>query len=401
MTSLKIIAADSSTLLKWVAGTTTALLLSALAHAETHNVFLDDFEFAPSSLVIAPGDTVVWYANAPEHTVTADDLSFDSSPPPGIVTIPVGSTFSHTFTTVGVYNYYCRLHGSPVTGTTAPVVGRVGPKSVPDDAMMGVIRVANPSSNTPPQTPLNSAPAAGATGLSNSPLLQATAFEDPDGDDAHAASQWIVRLSGGGALVLDSGEDTSNRVELRLADLEANTTYEWQVRYRDDRGAWSEFSLPTTFTVAASLGTGTGLTGTYFAYDAKRDRLKKQTGSRIDAVLDFNWGLSKSHPSTPANNFLINWEGWILPQYSEEYRFRIKADGGVRLWINGQLIIDDFVATKFALYRSGTVALEAGIPAAIRIQYFDDKGAASMHLRWASISQPLEVVPQISLFPEL
>ena len=394
-------ASGGTALFRYAASALVALGLPALAEAETHHVFIEDFEFMPNNLVIAPGDTVVWYANTPEHTVTADNGSFDSSPPPEIATIPAGTTFSHTFATVGVYNYYCRLHGSPATAGAAPAAGRVGPKSVPDDTMMGVIRVADPTLNTPPQTPLNSTPAAGATGLSSSPLLQATAFDDADGDDSHVASQWLVRLAPGGALVLDTGEDSTNLTSLRVADLQANTSYEWQVRYRDDRGAWSEYSLATQFTVAAAVGTGTGLKGTYFAYNAKKDMIMKQTGTRIDPVLDFNWGLAKAHPSTPANNFFVYWEGWILPQYSEEYRFRVKADGGVRVWINGKPVIDDFVATKFALYRSGTVTLDAGIPAAIRIQYFDDKGAASMHLRWSSISQPLEVVPQSRLLPEL
>jgi hypothetical protein len=141
------------------------------------------------------------------------------------------------------------------------------------------------------------------------------------------------------------------------------------------------------------------LKGTYFSYDAKRDMIAKQVAVRVDSVLDFDWKLGKPHPSAPANNFFIYWEGSVLPEFSEEYRFRVKADGGVRVWVNGQLIIDDFVSAKFALFRSGAMALEAGIPATVRIQYFDNIGNASMHLRWSSLSQPLEVIPQVRLFP--
>ena len=250
--------------------------------------------------------------------------------------------------------------------------------------MMGIIRVADPAANTPPETPLNSTPAAGATGLTSSPLLQATAFSDADVDDAHAASQWLVRLVESGEVVLDTGEDSVNLTELRLADLAGAKAYEWQVRYRDDRGSWSAYSIPTQFSVVDASGIGTGLKGAYFAYDAKRDSSPSRSalGWIRCSISTGDWG--SLHPSAPANHFFIYWEGSVLPAFSEEYRFRVKADGGVRLWINGQVVIDDPVATTFALYRSGTVALEAGIPAVIRIQYFDTSGKASMHLRWSA-----------------
>jgi len=369
-----------------------------MAVAETHHVQIEDFEFIPPSLVVARGDTVVWHANAPDHTVTADDLTFDSSPPPDIVTIPSGSTFSNSFNELGVKHYYCRLHGKPLSESTASS-GNISVFSVPDDVMTGVIRVADFAANTPPEKPANTTPANGAAGLSVSPLLMASDFIDANVGDSHGASQWLVRKVDSGETVLDTGTDTENLIELRVNNLTPATTYEWQVRYRDDLGAWSAYSDPTTFTVTVSVGTGAGLKGTYFAYDPKRDILTKLVGDRVDAVLDFDWGLGKSHPAAPANNFFIYWEGWILPEFSEEYRLRVNADGGVRVWIDGEMVIDDPVAATFPIFRSGTVSLEAGIPAAVRIQYFDTKGTASIHLRWSSLSRPLEVVPQARLFP--
>jgi hypothetical protein len=265
--------------------------------------------------------------------------------------------------------------------------------------MMGIIRVADPSENTPPVLPVNAAPADGATGLSTSPLLEASPFNDSDADDRHASSQWLLRLVESGEVTLDTGEDAVNLTQLRVQGLIPSTTYSWQVRYRDDRGAWSSYSTATTFTVANSVGDGSGLTGNYFVYNAKKAVPKRNVATRIDPVIDFEWGLAKPHPSAPANNFYITWEGSIVPEFSEEYRIRVAADGGVQLWVNEQLIIDDPVDTKFALYRSGTINLSAGIPAAVRLQYFDTKANASVRLRWSSPSQPLEVIPQVRLYP--
>ncbi len=85
-----------------------------------------DFGFDPKILTIAPGDTVVWTARAPEHTVTSDatyiptpsDPSiirpvFDSSNADGTSTMPEDATFTVTFNNVGDFPYYCRIHGGP------------------------------------------------------------------------------------------------------------------------------------------------------------------------------------------------------------------------------------------------------------------------------------------------
>jgi mannan endo-1,4-beta-mannosidase len=71
----------------------------------------------------------------------------------------------------------------------------------------------------------------------------------------------------------------------------------------------------------------------------------------------------------------------------------------VRLWINGEQIIDDWAPTPFAIHRNGVVPLQASVPVTVKMEYFDTGGAASVSLRWSSRSQPLEIVPQQRLFP--
>jgi len=67
--------------------------------------------YSPSTVVVGVGETVTWTNNdAAVHTVTsgtpggrADGL-FDSS------TIMPGSTFSHSFSTTGTFDYFCAIH---------------------------------------------------------------------------------------------------------------------------------------------------------------------------------------------------------------------------------------------------------------------------------------------------
>jgi LPXTG-motif cell wall-anchored protein len=79
----------------------------AAPRAETKNVSIKDFEFAPKEITVNVGDTISWKNDgAAPHTVTADDGSFDSG------NLNAGGTFSHTFDKAGTIPYYCMLHGA-------------------------------------------------------------------------------------------------------------------------------------------------------------------------------------------------------------------------------------------------------------------------------------------------
>jgi plastocyanin len=349
------------------------------APGKVYQVLIQDDQFVPRTLSVAPGDTIVWYAATPNHTVTADDGSFDSRAG-GLSTIPVGSTFVQTFAEAGNYPFYCAIKGG---------AGSVG--------MSGMVQVVLPGSNTAPTVPVNVSPSF-ISGVSTAPLLQGSAFSDADEGDTHQSSQWLVRLTSDGSTVIDSGEDRKNKTNLRLIDLLPGTSYTWQVRYRDSQGNWSAYSIPTQFVTEHAKSPGTGIDGEYSKYNAKT-QVATLIATRRDPTIDFNWEMDRPHPEVSPNNFKVQWEGRLVPKYSEQYRFQVRADSGVRLRVNGQLVINDWVVTPFPVYRSGRVNLEAGVPVPIRLEFFDTKKDASVTLKWSSFSQPLEVVPQSRLYP--
>jgi plastocyanin len=68
-------------------------------------VSIVNMSFSPASLTVTAGTTVTWTNNdGMTHTVTADDVSFDSG------NITAGSKFSKVFSTVGTYAYHCTIH---------------------------------------------------------------------------------------------------------------------------------------------------------------------------------------------------------------------------------------------------------------------------------------------------
>ncbi len=113
--------------------------------------------------------------------------------------------------------------------------------------------------------------------------------------------------------------------------------------------------------------------------------------------VDFDWGNGNADPMLKADKTSMRWTGQIKPKYSEKYTFYIDSDNGRRLWINNQLVIDKWISDWGTEY-SGTIDLEAGKKYDIKVEYFEEVGGASIHLRWSSPSQFKQAVPQTNLF---
>ena len=103
-----------------------------------------------------------------------------------------------------------------------------------------------------PSQPSNASPADGAAHVSLTPILQSSAFSEPDGGASHAASQWQVTATFGDYTnpVFDSGRDSSNLTQISVPSgkLNYNTTYYWRARHQDNQGHWSSYSPEASFT---------------------------------------------------------------------------------------------------------------------------------------------------------
>ena len=135
-----------------------------------------------------------------------------------------------------------------------------------------------------------------------------------------------------------------------------------------------------------------------------RPYLAKVIGHRTDAAIDFNWGETAAVVPGASRIFSVRWTGKIQPRYSETYMFASQEDDGLRLWVDGQLLISDWRDHKLTPQR-GFLRLEAGWKYDIRIEYFNGPmhaknclGHAEVHLLWASPSQPLQIVPESALY---
>ena len=135
-----------------------------------------------------------------------------------------------------------------------------------------------------------------------------------------------------------------------------------------------------------------GLQATYF-----RDvNLGAVAMSRVDPQVNFNWGEASPATGIPIDGFSVRWRGWVQPLNSELYTFITRTDDGVRLWVDGRLIINDWI-NHAPTERRGDAPLVAGRWYPITMEYFERWGGAVAQLSWLSARQPRQIIPSARL----
>jgi mono/diheme cytochrome c family protein len=141
-------------------------------------------------------------------------------------------------------------------------------------------------------------------------------------------------------------------------------------------------------------GTGTGVRGFYYNNTTFSPPIVLQRNDRIN----FTWGGSPGGTVT-ADQFSVRWQGKIQPPVSGSYLFQTDSDEGIRVWVNGQLIIDNFTAHTVTTDTSGAIQLTAGTKYDIRVDMYDLTGQAVAILRWKIPGYPsFAVVPRDRLY---
>ncbi len=119
--------------------------------------------------------------------------------------------------------------------------------------------------------------------------------------------------------------------------------------------------------------------------------------TRLDSRVDYVWGTG----ATPiANNgaYTVRWTGQVQPQYTGTYYFDTNTDDGVKLWVNGQLIVDKWI-NQGPTDWFGAIDLQAGVLYDIKMEYDQTGGGAEAHLLWFNNDQVRQIIPTARLYP--
>ncbi len=165
-----------------------------------------------------------------------------------------------------------------------------------------------------------------------------------------------------------------------------------------ETGAVSSAVNSVSFVNTAAPGNGTGLQGQYYANTFPTNSFTGSPLVRTDAVVNFNWGATAPIAGVAPTNYTVAWTGCVQAQFSEPYTFYLTNNDGVRLYVNGQLLINSWT-DQAAGSHAGTINLLGQQLYNIRLEHYQHTNSATVALGWGSPSTPLAVIPSAQLYP--
>jgi hypothetical protein len=173
-----------------------------------------------------------------------------------------------------------------------------------------------------------------------------------------------------------------------LGTLEADKTYYWRIDEFD--GAETHKGQTWSFTTA---GTGGGIRADYYT----GMNFETHVLTRTDPQINFDWGdPGGPDPAVGDDNFSARWTGEVEAAFTETYTFYPRTDDGVRLYVDGQLLVESWI-NRSAAEDKATIDLIAGNTYSLVMEYYEDGGGAVAELSWSSPRTPKQIIPQAAL----
>lgn len=169
------------------------------------------------------------------------------------------------------------------------------------------------------------------------------------------------------------------RVPIRLDYFDNSGSAQIRLEWR--RPNQSYFILVPSSQLAtqnSSAYLGQGLVGQYF--DMATQSVANVT--RLDTTMSFNWTGTAPATSMANGPFVARWTGYIQGIEAGGYQFRVTANDGYRLWINGVLTLDRPDNRALSSSTTSTITIPAGQRAQVKLEFYGYTNRSQITLDW-------------------
>lgn len=275
---------------------------------------------------------------------------------------------------------------SPAQTTTYRLTAANSAGSASASATVTVTAAAPPVDSQPPTIPV---------------LTSAIARSQTQVDLAWSASTDNVGVAGYQIVRNGAPLGTVGGSSLAYSDATAaaNTAYAYTIRAFDAAGNYSSPSNSATVMTPAPPVSSTcpgpaqdAFTGCYYN---STDLSGAPALVRTDSQINFDWTYTSPDKSVPGPTYSIRWQGSF--QFDTgTYTFTAMASDGIRVYIDGSLILDRWRDQPIYSYIVRP-ALTAGRHL-ITVEYYERTGTPTAHLTWQNSAPVTVAAPVISMF---
>jgi hypothetical protein len=312
------------------------------------------------------------------------------------------NTMGITVTGGGSYTYQWSLNGTLITGATTATYSAGDPAGLSsgDNGVYSVLVSDGTCSETHSLSLVVADP---VPTITNQPVHQIVTVGNTAtfsvGADGHVPAGYPLSYQWQSNSVDIPGE---NNPSLSIANAQIANVGSYDVVVANGYGSVTSAIVTLDVVPVGVLpGNGTGLRGNYYTSHFSTNAFSGvPTLSRIDPTVDFNFGNGSPAPSISSDFFTARWAGQVQALGDDTYTFYTISDDGVRLWVNGQLLVDQWI-THSPFTNSGTISLTGTQKYDVQMEFFEQTGGAVAQLCWSNASGGVgfEPVPMSQLYP--
>lgn len=149
------------------------------------------------------------------------------------------------------------------------------------------------------------------------------------------------------------------------------------------------------FLLAVSITAQPGLKAEYF----NGVNFDEKVATKVEPMIDLSWNNTPPLPGLDPHYCSIRWTGILNAPKTGTYTFSARVDDGIRVWVGGVLVIDNWGLNDDGRF-TGKVNMKEGTPYNLKVEYFNALVEGEIRLLWQLPEAERPIVVESSYFAQ-